>query len=133
MPLSSDELQGLDTQSFDTKEDVFAVILPDQKKLGRIKEISSNGIIFQYFHDRPDEDEPEKALSADDYKVDIFIRQNGYFMRNLPIHHVYETTAANAPSFCRLPMRMVKIRFAELDPSQKEKLTYLATRYSFDM
>jgi hypothetical protein len=126
-----DTLDGLLPGAFNAKEDVYAVIRPDQKKLGQIKEISGNGITFQYFDDHVDEGESGKTINHDEYRVDIFIRQNGYFIRDLPIHHLSESTVPIMPSFCRLPMRMVKIRFAELAPSQKQKLAFLAARYSF--
>lgn len=131
MPSWDEALDGLDPKSFNAKEDVYAVLLPEQKKLGRIKEISGNGITFQYFDDHAGEGESGRTISHDEYRVDIFIRQNGYFIRDMPIHHLSESTVSNTPSFCRLPMRMVKIRFAELSPSQKQKLAFLATRYSF--
>ena len=120
--------ENISSKAFDAKEDVFAVISPGQKKLGRVKEITCSGITFHYIEEK--REHTTESLTPDGYgRVDIFIRQKGYFIRDLPIQNMSESVVTSIPSFSCLPVRQVNVRFAELDIVQKSKLEYLAAHY----
>ena len=112
---------------FCPKDDTYAVITPDQKRLGRIRDIDVTGMVFHYI----DEYNRDAVVEENsDCTVDIFIKQQGFFLKELPIRKLTDAATANSLSFSQLPMRRITIEFGSLTTEQKYKLAYLASHYT---
>ena len=124
----ADAYQGITKREYSPKEDTYAVISPEQKKLGRVKEISLKGLTFDYI------DESQNPSRFEEFRnphqqVDIFIKKKGYYLRNLPTEKLIDMAVVSTPTFCQLPMRQIRVEFGPLNDAQRRKLEYLMMCY----
>jgi len=67
---------------FAVSEDVFAALGPSFSKVGKIKDISINGLAFEYIAD---------SISVVPFQqVDIFDRSNDFYVPKIPCNIVYD-------------------------------------------
>lgn len=95
----------------------MAILHNSMKAQGHIIDISKGGLLLYC----PDyENEPSDNIS----ELDILLKDEAYFLKNLSVEPVLET---NIPNGCSLfPTRMKKksLKFRDLTPSQLTELEY---------
>ncbi len=100
----------------------YAVLGPNTSKLGQIKDISMGGLAFKYLAD--------EARSNAVGKLDIFIRQIGYCVKNIPITTVSDHELAKENVFSTVRLRQQGVQFGELTPDQTSQLSFILKHYT---
>ena len=129
MTYSAHVYEDYTPKAYCPREDTYAVISPEQKKLGRIKAVATTGITFDYIDESQNPSRFEENTSTDQ-TIDIFIKKRGYFLKNLPIQRLTDTVVISTPTFYHLPMRQIKIEFGQLDEREIRSLEYLIGHYA---
>ncbi len=99
---------------FMIKDKAFAA---DSTRMGQIVDLSMGGLSFNYpeLHKKP------KKASA----IDIFVRDNGFFLSDLPVTMVSDNKMADGDLDPPIPaLRRRRVRFEELNQEQKFQLEY---------
>lgn len=103
--------------------DVFLVFRPEFNRLGKLKDVSSGGVAFEYavFENY------EKVKEAE---VDIFASEASDFMlRRLPCSVVYDTTVERS-SLSGVETRRCGLKFEQLSSEQTELLKILLNNFT---
>ncbi len=98
---------------FQTQDNAFAALRGNFTKIGKIYDISLNGLAFRYLA----EQESEERLT----QVDIFLSKNGFHMPNVPCSVVYDTKESTSSSNTVSPYRC-GLSFDALGEVQQNKL-----------
>jgi hypothetical protein len=106
------------------KENIFAVLSSDNKKLGQIKDISEGGLTFQYIENN----KPAEGL----VEIDIFSPTNDFYLKNIPVEIIKDTEVDNSVPFSSVPMKQFRIQFGKMTPTQLELLGYLLQHYTLE-
>lgn len=102
---------------FQPRKSTFVALRPEFVRLGKVVDISSSGLRFQYLIA---EDNPvEKGRVA----LDMFIGSEGYYLPDIPCETVYERKLDQHGSDAMgLEQRQCGIRFRDLNREQADKL-----------
>ncbi len=107
---------------FRVQEGVYALLKNNSSKLGQIKNISRGGLAFRYIVDG------EQIHEA--FKVDIFISNIGYCLKDVPSKKISDLHLDNRLPFSTFSIRQARIQFNELNHSQLSQLDNLMRDYS---
>jgi hypothetical protein len=107
---------------FQVQEGVYALLKNNSSKLGQIKNISRGGLAFSYIVDG------EQIHEA--FKVDIFISNIGYCLKDIPSRKISDLHLDNRLPFSTFSIRQARIQFNELNHSQLSQLDNLMRDYS---
>lgn len=95
----------------------YVAVRPQFSTLGKILDISRGGLCFQYLSP------VGESLSGDDLDMDMFVKDNGYYLPELHGRRVYETIEAQvAAEPVGLEYRKCGIQFERLQPEQRDRL-----------
>ena len=102
---------------FQPLKSTFVALRPEFTRLGKVLDISSSGIRFQYLIS---EDNPvEKGPVA----LDLFIGSDGYYLPDIPCETVYERKMKQHNSDAvSLEQRQCGLKFRPMNIEQTEKL-----------
>lgn len=95
----------------------YAVVGLRPNKLGQINNISSRGLAFKYLAD--------EARSDGAQVMDIFVRNQNFRMKGIPIQTIYDVELAKENPLSTIAIRQQSVLFGELDDEQESKLKYL--------
>ena len=96
------------------QDDAYAVLGGDFSKVGKVYDISLNGLAFTYLKDK---------VSNDTFThVDIFLSDNGFYLSGVPCKIVYEAKHSIGDSNGDLPHRF-GLKFESLEAEHEDKLT----------
>ena len=110
---------------FLAKDNSFAALRNGFKKVGKIDDISINGLGFSYLSEITEVD------TADHFsKVDIFLSGNGFHLFNVPCRIVYETPDFTPDEGFLVRMSRCGLQFGELTRSQLEQLELFIENYT---
>jgi len=107
---------------FQVQEGVYALLKNNPSKLGQIKNISRGGLAFSYIVDG------EQMHEA--FKVDIFISNIGYCLKDVPSKKISDLHLDNRLPFSTFSIRQARIQFNELNHSQLSQLDNLMRDYT---
>jgi hypothetical protein len=99
---------------FLVQEGAYALLKNNSSKLGQIKNISRGGLAFSYIADG--------EQMHESFKVDIFMSNIGYCLRDVPSKKISDFHIDNKLPFSTFAIRQVGIQFNELDHSQLSQL-----------
>lgn len=95
----------------------FVAVRPKFAKLGKLLDISSSGLCFQYMYKK--DQNGGKAL----FKIDIFINENGYYLLRVPCKVIYDIEIKEEMVFTiELELRRCGLKFENLTKDQVEQL-----------
>lgn len=97
-------------------ENVYAALGPSFSKVGRIKDISIGGLALEYLTDG--------ASALENSHVDIFIREEKFFLSKLPCKIVYDAPIepSSDPQASGLTHKRCGVQFYRLTNGLKKRL-----------
>lgn len=107
---------------FLVQEGAYALLKNTSSKLGQIKNISRGGFAFSYIVD----EEQMNEL----FKVDIFITETGYYLKDVPSKKISDFHVENKLPFSTFSIRQAGIQFRELNESQLSQLDNFIRDYT---
>ena len=111
------KMERREHKRFLVQEGVYALLKNNSSKLGQIKNISRAGLAFSYIVD--------EEQMHDSFKVDIFISNLGYCLKDIPSKKISDFHVDNKLPFSTFSIRQVGIQFNELNHSQLSQLDNL--------
>jgi len=99
------------------EDSVFVTFRPDFEKVGKITDISSDGLAFEYAA-------YSRHESAEEVVVDIFCHAVGFYVSRIPCKVIYDVKVEGYPSFCGIETRRCALQFGELDEYQIAQLEF---------
>jgi hypothetical protein len=95
----------------------FVALRPEFSKLGKIVDISQSGLCFQYMTKQ------SREKSPDDFNIDMFVSENGYYLPGISCQMVYDKGSSEAMTFPNgLEYRRCGLRFVNLTKDQADRL-----------
>ena len=99
------------------RKSTFVALRPEFVRLGKVVDISSSGLRFQYLIS--EDNQVEKGRVA----LDMFIGSEGYYLPDIPCETVYERKLDRRGSDAMgLEQRQCGIKFRPLNREQSDKL-----------
>jgi hypothetical protein len=120
---SSVEVEQRECKRLLVKDNVFAALRGGFKKVGKINDISLNGLGFSYLKKTGD----VRPHEHDD-SVDIFLPQNGFHLFNIPCRTVYEETGVAIVEGFPLKLSRCGLHFGKLSDMQLSLLDFIITK-----
>jgi len=101
---------------------------PEFVRLGKVIDISSSGLRFQYLIS--EDNQVEKGRVA----LDMFIGSDGYYLPDIPCETVYERKLEQrGTDTMGLEQRQCGLRFRDLNQEQADKLQMFLQHHTSDM
>ncbi|MGD9082868.1 MAG: PilZ domain-containing protein [Desulfobacterales bacterium] len=107
---------------FLVQEGAYALLKNSSSKLGQIKNISRGGLAFSYIVDG--------EQIHESFKVDIFMSNIGYCLRDVPSKKISDFHIDNRLPFSTFSIRQAGIQFNELNYSQLSQLDNFMRDYT---
>ena len=108
------KIERREHKRFLVQEGAYALLKNNSSKLGQIKNISRGGLAFSYIVD--------EEQMHDSFKVDIFISNLGYCLKDIPSKKISDFHVDNKLPFSTFSIRQVGIQFNELNHNQLSQL-----------
>ena len=106
---------------FRAQDSAFAALRGDYSKVGKIYDISLNGLAFRYL---------AEEMSEEEYThVDIFLSDNGFHLHNVPCNVIYNVKESTSGSLSISPYRC-GLKFKPLKGEKQVKLEFFLNNYS---
>ena len=110
------------------KATTFAALRPEFIKLGKLMDISSSGLCFEYIT------KGDVAPGPDTLEMDMFISENGYYLPNVPCRLVYDIKTKKEMTFMvGLEYRRCGLQFTRLSEKQMDHLEYYLTHHTAEV
>jgi len=110
---------------FLAKDNSFAALRNGFKKVGKIDDISINGLGFSFLS------EIIQVDSADHHtQIDIFSSENGFHLSNVPCRIVYDIPDPTPYEGLFVEMSRCGLHFEKLTESQSEQLNFLIKNHT---
>ena len=112
------------------RELTFVALRPDFARLGKILDISRDGLRFQYITSTDKEDQATDAAPLD---IDLFLSKNGYYLAGVPCKMIYDNKVekgALAPA--NLEYRLCGLQFGDLTKGQTNLLEFYLSNHTTD-
>jgi len=107
------------------KATTFVALRPEFVKLGKLTDISSSGLCFEYIS------KGDVEPGSDELEMDMFISGNGYYLPNVPCRLVYDVKINKEMTFMAgLEYRRCGLQFARLSDKQIDHLEHYLTNYT---
>ena len=110
---------------FLAKDNSFAALRNGFKKVGKIDDISINGLGFSFLSENTQVDSTDHHS-----QVDIFISENGFHLSNVPCRIVYETPDSTPDEDFPVQKSGCGLQFGELTRIQLEQLELFIENYT---
>ncbi|RZB33523.1 MAG: hypothetical protein SRB2_03952 [Desulfobacteraceae bacterium Eth-SRB2] len=106
---------------FRTQDNAFAALRGDFTKVGKIYDISLNGLAFRYL---------AEEMSEEEYtQVDIFLSDNGFHLPAVPCTVIYHLKESTSGSLSISPYRC-GLSFKHLNEEVQNKLDYFLNNHT---
>jgi len=109
---------------FRAQDDAFAALQGNYNKVGKIYDISLNGLAFRYL--------AEKRSSETFTHVDIFLTTNGFHLSGLPCSVIYDEKESISNSSVVSPYRC-GLKFEPLKEEQQNKLEFFLNNHTTEV
>jgi|LGOV01.1.fsa_nt_gb hypothetical protein len=113
---------------FLAKDNSFAALRNGFKKVGKIDDVSINGLGFSYLSEITEVD-----TAGHFSKVDIFLSGNGFHLFNVPCRIVYEIPDSTPDEGFLVRMSNCGLQFGELTRSQLEQLELFIKNHTIEI
>ena len=113
---------------FFAKDNTFAALRNGFKKVGKISDISINGLAFSYLSETI-KSYSDRHLS----KVDIFSSENNFHLSSVPCEIVYDIYEPNSGKYTGLILFRCGLNFKELTKSQSEKVKLFVEHHTIEI
>ena len=110
---------------FLAKDNSFAALRNGFNKVGKINDISINGLGFSFLSEITQVDSTDHHT-----QVDIFSSENGLHISNVPCRIVYETPDTTPDESFLVQMYRCGLQFGELTRSQLEQMELFLKNYT---
>ena len=110
---------------FLARDNSFAALRNGFKKVGKIDDISINGLGFSYLSEIAEVDSTDHHS-----QVDIFSSENGFHLSNVPCMIVYETPDTTPDENFPVQMYRCGLQFGELTRSQLKQMELFIENYT---
>ena len=111
------------------EEVTFVAMRPEFFKLGKLRDISSNGLSFNYLSSRLSNREDNKNKCSLD--VDIFTSSNIYYLSGIPCKIIYDNVInRKTPSLIDLQYRQCGLQFIKLSGKFISRLNFFLSRHT---
>ncbi|MFC1535272.1 hypothetical protein ACFL7M_18135 [Thermodesulfobacteriota bacterium] len=111
----------------------FVAVRPEFAKLGRLLDITIDGLCFQYMA------HGDLVEYASSIEVDIFMNNNGYYLQSIPCEFIYDTviekeeTLPTGVEFRRCGLHFVKLSKEHIDQLELYIKEYTAKMVQFQV
>lgn len=110
---------------FIAQDNAFAALRAGFKKVGKINDISTNGLSFSYLS------RPAETKESEDYLfVDIFLSGDKYHLSHVPCEMVYEIPDAGFLTIDNTAFFRCGLEFKQLNPRQIDQLNIFIENYT---
>ena len=106
---------------FRAQDDAFAALRGDFSKVGKIHDISLNGLAFRYI--------AEKMSNEKFTHVDIFLSNNGFHLTGIPCSIIYDLKESTYKSNAVSPYRC-GLKFEPLKEEKQDKLEFFLNNHT---
>lgn len=110
---------------FRAQDDAFAALRGDFSKVGKIYDISINGLDFSFLSEITQVDSTDHHT-----QVDVLSSENRFYLSNVPCRIVYETQDSTPDEGFLVRMSRCGLQFGELNKSQLEQLELFIENYT---
>lgn len=112
------------------KDQTFVALRPDFDKLGKMLDISKDGLCFQYITSTGEADQAKDATSLD---IDLFLSRNSYYLAGVPCKLIYDRKKeVGALDPTNLEYRLCGLQFGELTKGQTNLLEFYLSHHTSD-
>jgi hypothetical protein len=113
---------------FKTQDSTYAALGIHFSKVGKLKNLSINGLSFVYIESKQKESETDSSI------VSIFNSEDRFFLSHLPCKLIYDRPICTlANKVCpkqNYTIRKCGILFTAIEPHQREKLDFFLESYT---
>lgn len=102
------------------QDSTFAVFRPDFTKLGKVKDISLGGLVFEYILN-----ETQNTGYAE---IDIFLSGDGFYMSRIPSKIIYDTNIGEEHRTVKT--RRCGVQFGDLTEEQAANLDFFLKNHT---
>lgn len=106
---------------FRAQDDSFAALQGNLSKVGKIYDISLNGLAFRYL--------AQKISDETFTKVDIFLTKNGFHLAGVPCTIIYDVKESTFALHEVSPYRC-GLKFGQFDEEQKNKIEFFINNHT---
>jgi len=100
-----------------SKDLTFVAVRPEFVNLGRLLDISKDGLCFQYMS------KEGQVIDGATFNIDIFINRNGYYLSRVPCRLIYDREINEGTTFpIGLEYRRCGLQFQRLTKEQADGL-----------
>ena len=100
----------------------YAVMGSKPSILGQIKDVSGHGLAFKYLADG--------AGRNGARQMDVFVRNNNFHMKDIPIRTVYDIELAKEDPCSTVVLRQQSVQFGALTEKQADQLKHLLQHHT---
>jgi hypothetical protein len=122
MTIRAEQLERRANKRFQAPMGAFAVLGPDATKVGRIIDISMNGLAFRHV----DRKEPLHGL----YELDLFMIDHDFHLNKIPFETISDYEIVNEAPFSFMTTRQTGLQFGELTPKQRSGLAHFIENHT---
>ena len=122
MTLRTERLERRANKRFQAPTGAFAVFGPDGTKVGRIIDISMNGLAFRHV----DKKEPLSGL----HELDLFMIDNDFHLNKIPFETRSDYDIVHEAPFSFVTTRQTGLQFGELTPKQRSQLEHFIENHT---
>lgn len=109
---------------FRAQDDAYAALWGDFIKIGKICDISINGLAFRYMA----EEMSDKEFTS----VDVFLSKNGFHLYNVPCTIVYDVIDSTS-SLQAISQHRCGLKFEGIKEDQMEKLEFFLNNHTIEV
>lgn len=107
---------------FLVQQGAYAAIKDGFYKIGQVQNVSNGGLAFKYL------EKGEKVEGS--YKVDLFVSDNDFYLKNIPFHTVSDFFEDTENPFITVAIRHCGGKFGELTPGQRSQINFFIENYT---
>ena len=107
------------------KQMTYVAVRPDFNQLGRLLNISINGLGFQYIA----EGDPGGGTTF--FDIDLFINKSSFYLQKIPCERIYDIAITTEQVFPkRLSIRRCGVQYDKLSDEQVDLLNYFLLNFT---
>ena len=112
-----EDLERRENNRVEPKDIAFVALRPEFEKLGRVLDISLEGLCFRYISQGSSVDKDIKV------EIDLFVNDNPSYLQNIPCETVYDTTIGSGSTLTDgMGVRRCGLKFKDLSKNHMNSL-----------
>ena len=122
MDVTKVEIERRKEKRYKVVNGAYALVGAKPNKLGQINNISRRGLAFKYL--------AGEAASNGAKVMDVFVRNNDFYLKDIPIQTVYDIELAKEDPCSTVVLRQQSVQFGNLTQEQIAKLMHLLQHHT---